>query len=52
MPILEKISNEYQIPIIYFSFDSQDNTVGIDTRLEAFFDMLIQKKENNYLKED
>lgn len=48
MPILEKISNEYQIPIIYFSFDSQDNTVGIDTRLEAFYDMLIQKKENNF----
>ena len=52
MPILEKISNEYQIPIIYFSFDSQDNTVGIDTRLEAFYDMLLQKKENNSLKED
>lgn len=46
MPILEQISNEYNIPIIYFSFDSQDNEVGIDTRLEAFYDMLIQKKEN------
>lgn len=47
MPILEQISNEYNIPIIYFSFDSQDNEVGIDTRLEAFYDMLVQKKENN-----
>lgn len=46
MPILEKISNEYKIPIIYFSFDSQDNSVGVDTRLEAFHDMLIQKREN------
>lgn len=44
MPILEKISNDYQIPIIYFSFDSQDNEVGIDTRIEAFYDMLLQKK--------
>ena len=52
MPILEKISNEYQIPIIYFSFDSQDNSVGIDTRLEAFYDMLLQKQENNTHKED
>lgn len=52
MPILEKISNEYQIPIIYFSFDSQDNSVGIDTRLEAFYDMLIQKKENKLEPED
>lgn len=45
MPILEIISNEYEIPIIYFSFDSQDNEVAIDTRLEAFYDMMIQKKE-------
>lgn len=44
MPILEKISNDYQIPIIYFSFDSQDSDVAIDTRLEAFYDMLLQKK--------
>lgn len=46
MPILDKISNEYNIPIIYFSFDSQDNEVGIETRIEAFYDMLLQKKEN------
>ena len=45
MPILEKISNDYQIPIIYFSCDSGDNEVAIDTRLEAFYDMLNQKKE-------
>lgn len=47
MPILEHISNDYQIPIIYFSFDSQDSDVAIDTRLEAFYDMLLQQKENN-----
>ncbi|MCI6265554.1 MAG: hypothetical protein MR598_01745 [Erysipelotrichaceae bacterium] len=46
MPILEKISNDYKIPIIYFSFDSGDSDVAIDTRLEAFYDMIIQKKEN------
>lgn len=46
MPILEQISNEYNIPIIYFSFDSQDNSVGIDTRLEAFYDMIKEKKES------
>ena len=45
MPILETISNDYEIPIIYFSFDASDNTVGIDTRLEAFYDMLTKKKE-------
>lgn len=45
MTILEKISNEYDIPIIYFSFDSTDTEVAMDTRLEAFYDMLIKKKE-------
>ena len=44
MPILEKISNEYDIPIIYFSFDSGRSEVSIETRLEAFYDMLFQKK--------
>ncbi len=47
MSILEKISSDYNIPIIYFSFDSQDSDVAIDTRLEAFYDMLKQKKESN-----
>jgi len=47
MPILEKISNDYNIPIIYFSFDSQDNEVGINTRIEAFYDMLVQKKNKD-----
>ena len=45
MPILEKVSNDYNIPIIYFSFDSQDSEVAINTRLEAFYDMIVQKKE-------
>ncbi len=44
MPILERISNDYNIPIIYFSFDSQENDVAIETRIEAFYDMLIQKQ--------
>lgn len=45
MNILPIISNEYKIPILYFSFDAEDNEVGIDTRLEAFYDMIKQKKE-------
>ena len=45
MTILEKISNEYDIPIIYFSFDSSNSDVGIDTRIEAFYDMLVQKRK-------
>lgn len=45
MSILEKISNDYNIPIIYFSFDSEDNRVAMETRLEAFYDMLKEKKQ-------
>lgn len=45
MPIMSRVSEDYHIPIIYFSFDSQDNTVGVETRLEAFYDMIVAKKE-------
>ena len=45
MSILSKVSEDYSIPIIYFSFDSQDSEVGIETRLEAFYDMIIAKKK-------
>lgn len=44
MSILPKISEEYCIPILYFSFDAEDNEVGVDTRLEAFYDMIIRKR--------
>jgi len=44
MSILPKISDEYNIPIMYFSFDAEDNEVGLDTRLEAFYDMIKRKK--------
>ena len=46
MSILEKISNDYDIPIIYFSFDATDTEVAMETRLEAFYDMLLQKRIN------
>jgi len=45
MSILPKISSEYNIPIMYLSFDSEDNEVGVDTRLEAFYDMIKRKRE-------
>ena len=46
MPILEKISNEYDIPIIFFSFDSGRSSVSIETRIEAFYDMILEKKQH------
>ncbi|MDD2377854.1 MAG: hypothetical protein PHD10_04240 [Bacilli bacterium] len=47
MPVLQNISNDYKIPILYFSFDSQTSETGIQTRLEAFYDMITMRKEKN-----
>jgi len=44
MPMLQRISSDYKIPVLYFSFDSQTSETGIKTRLEAFHDMLTMKR--------
>lgn len=48
MPVLQNISADYKIPILYFSFDSQTSDTGIQTRLEAFYDMIIMRKEEKH----
>lgn len=45
IPVLQNISADYRIPIVYFSFDSQTSETGIRTRLEAFYDMIVMRKE-------
>lgn len=45
MPALYNLSKDYKIPIIYFSFDSLTSETGVNTRLDAFYDMLIMKKK-------
>ena len=45
IPVLQNISADYKIPIIYLSYDSQTSETGIKTRLEAFYDMVIMRKE-------
>ena len=45
MPIINKIANTYQKPVLFFSFDSATSKTGIETRLEAFYDMLEMRKE-------
>ncbi|MFA0816527.1 MAG: 2-hydroxyacyl-CoA dehydratase [Anaerofustis sp.] len=45
MPVLQNISKDYKIPILFFSFDSQTGEEGIQTRLEAFYDMIMMRKE-------
>lgn len=45
MPIISKIANEYNVPVIFFSFDSATSETGVQTRLEAFYDMLEMRKD-------
>ena len=45
MPIINKIASKYQKPVLFFSFDSATSKTGLETRLEAFYDMLEMRKE-------
>lgn len=44
MHILNKVCEDYKIPIIYFTFDNQTSVEGIKTRLEAFYDMIKMRR--------
>lgn len=45
IPVLQQVSRDTGVPILYLSYDSQTSDTGLDTRLEAFYDMLAMKKE-------
>ena len=46
VPVLQRIGRDTGMPLLYLSYDSQTSDTGLDTRLEAFYDMLAMKKEN------
>lgn len=46
MPIINKIAKENNVPVIFFSFDTNTSKVGMKTRIEAFVDMLEMRKYN------
>ena len=41
------MSEDYSVPVLYLTYDSQTSDTGLDTRLEAFYDMLSMKKEKS-----
>ena len=45
IPIIQKICEEKQMPIIFFSYDEESGTEGIKTRLEAFQDLITIRRE-------
>ena len=44
MPLLKQIGEQYKIPILYLTYDSQTSDTGLMTRLDAFYDMIAMRK--------
>lgn len=44
MPVLQRLSRDYHVPVLFLSYDSQTSDTGLDTRLEAFYDMIAMRK--------
>ncbi|MCH5188395.1 MAG: hypothetical protein J1F63_08315 [Oscillospiraceae bacterium] len=45
MPVLQNISADYKVPVLYLTYDAQTSDVGLMTRLEAFYDMISMRKK-------
>ena len=45
MPIINKIAKEHNVPILFFSFDTNTSKVGMETRLEAFYDLIEMRRQ-------
>lgn len=45
MPVLQNISKDYKIPVLYLTYDTQTSDTGLMTRVEAFYDMLLMRKK-------
>ncbi|MCD8150033.1 MAG: hypothetical protein LUE92_10865 [Clostridiales bacterium] len=45
IPMLHNISADYKIPTLFLSYDTQTSDTGIETRLEAFYDMIAMRRE-------
>lgn len=45
MSIINKVCHQYDVPVMFFSFDANTSKVGLQTRLEAFNDMIEMRKK-------
>ena len=50
IPILNKVCKDYDIPIIYLSYDVNTGFTGIETRIDAFYDMMEAKREGTLFR--
>ena len=50
MSILNKVSEKENIPVLTLIFDEHSGEAGVDTRLEAFVDLVRRKKKHQQLE--
>lgn len=43
MTILQNMSRDFDVPVMYLTFDTETSEAGLHTRLEAFHDMIMMK---------
>ena len=46
MGIINKMCEENNMPVLFFSMDANTSKVGFETRIEAFLDMIEMRKKN------
>ncbi len=44
IPVLQRLSEDNRIPVLYLTYDTETSDTGLMTRLEAFYDMLAMKR--------
>ena len=45
VPAIQSIGQDYKVPLLFLSYDSQTSDTGLNTRLEAFYDMISMRKK-------
>jgi len=48
MTILQNISQDFNVPFMYMTFDTETSEAGVYTRLEAFHDMIVMKRRSEH----
>lgn len=44
IPVLQRMSEDMHVPVLYLTYDTETSDTGLMTRLEAFYDMLAMKR--------
>lgn len=44
IPILRRITQDYNVPLLLLTYDTETSDTGLMTRLEAFYDMLAMRR--------